>query len=460
MSKTPNQINIENMLNRMDDVESTLGSKTVCTAKWLQSTIYLMNGHTHSCHHPTTHKIPVSEIKKNPSALHNTEFKKRVRQEMLDGKQPPECQYCWNIENLGKEHISDRTYKSSDISWSHPYLSRITKDTTDNIDPTYLEVAFDNTCNFKCMYCTPDISSKWMEEIEQHGPYKVGVGSLDYLKNTDRMPIPQREYNPYVDAFLDWFPSMKKNLTNFRITGGEPLLSKNMWRALDEIIKDPQPNLVLGINSNLDVPDALIAKLIFYINELKDKVKTIEIYTSAEAHGKQAEYIRYGMDYDRFMNNVKKVLDQTDSSVRINFMITFNALSLTTFTKFLDDIYQLRIQYNENDADNRIPMMINYLRWPQFQDVRVMPTEIKEKYIAEIMQFMRERDRNNSENRAGRFYLEELDQAERLKNYMFTEVDNLDQQRRNFKEFYREYDARRNVSFVNTFPEYKEFYLR
>lgn len=459
MEKTPNQKNIENMLDRMNTVETTLGSKTVCTAKWLQSTIYLMNGHTHSCHHPTSHKISVDEIKRSSSALHNTDFKKYVRQEMLDGKQPSECEYCWNIENLGKDNISDRTYKSSNIFWSTPYLDRITSDTTADVDPTYLEVAFDNTCNFKCMYCTPDISSKWMEEIEQYGPYKVGVGNLDYLKYTDRMPIAQREHNPYTEAFHDWFPTLKKNLTNFRITGGEPLLSKNMWRALDEIISDPQPNLIVAINSNLDVPDALIDKFIDYINQLQGKVKTIEIYTSAEAHGAQAEYIRYGMDYNRFMGNIKKILDNTDRSVCMNFMVTFNALSLTSFTKFLDDIYNLRIQYNEDDAENRIPMMINYLRWPQFQDVRVMPTDIKQKYIAEIIQFMKDRDRNNSKNRAGRFYLEELDQIERLKNYMETEVENINLQTRNFKQFYREYDARRNTNFLETFPEYQHFYM-
>ena len=33
----------------------------MCLAKWTQTTIYLHNGHTHSCHHPRTHKIPLTE---------------------------------------------------------------------------------------------------------------------------------------------------------------------------------------------------------------------------------------------------------------------------------------------------------------------------------------------------------------------------------------------------------------
>jgi sulfatase maturation enzyme AslB (radical SAM superfamily) len=292
-----------------------------------------------------------------------------------------------------------------------------------------------------------------MEEIEQHGPYKVGIGNLDWIKFNDKMPIPNREANPYVDAFHDWFPKIKDNLTNFRITGGEPLLSKNTWRTLDELIINPNTNLTVAINTNLDVPDTLISNLIEYAGKLNGKIKSLEVYTSAEAHGKQAEYIRYGMNYERFMGNVNRVL--TETTVRVNFMITFNALSVTSFTKFLSDIYDLRVKYNANDSDNRIPFMISYLRWPQFQDVRVLPTEIKEKYITEIIQFMRERDRNNSNNRAGRFYLEELDQAERLKNYMETEIEflQLETLRESFKSFYNEYDERRNTNFSETFPE-------
>jgi len=49
-----------------------------CLAKWTQVTMHLHNGMTHSCHHPTTHKIPLTEIANDPKALHNTNFKKRV----------------------------------------------------------------------------------------------------------------------------------------------------------------------------------------------------------------------------------------------------------------------------------------------------------------------------------------------------------------------------------------------
>ncbi len=141
MTKSANQINIDRMLERMDIVQKQ--SPTMCTAKWLQSTVYLMNGFTHSCHHPSAHKIPLEEIEKSPSALHNTVYKKQQRRKMLGGLRPEECEYCWNIEDLPGDHISDRMYKSTDESWSFQHLDKIKEaGATNDINPTYLEVAF------------------------------------------------------------------------------------------------------------------------------------------------------------------------------------------------------------------------------------------------------------------------------------------------------------------------------
>ena len=84
-----------------------------CLAKWTQVTIHLGLGMTHSCHHPTPHTISIAEIKRNPSALHNTRFKKLKRKEMLEGGKPDECNYCWSVED-NSNSFSDRVFKSSE----------------------------------------------------------------------------------------------------------------------------------------------------------------------------------------------------------------------------------------------------------------------------------------------------------------------------------------------------------
>jgi len=165
-------------------------SPSFCAAKWTQTTIHLGLGHTHSCHHPRTHVIPIAEISKDPSALHNTEFKKNVRQQMLDGIRPKECDYCWKVEDAG-EPLSDRILKSAE-SWSRPYIDDIVAaGSSKSVNPKYLEISFSNVCNFKCSYCSPDVSSKWMEEIKEHGPYPTSnrYNNLEWVKIQNTKPI-------------------------------------------------------------------------------------------------------------------------------------------------------------------------------------------------------------------------------------------------------------------------------
>ena len=63
-------------------------SCSFCAAKWLNVSLHLGHGFTNSCHLPLPHPIDVEAIKKNPAALHNTDFKKEIRKMMLEGVKP------------------------------------------------------------------------------------------------------------------------------------------------------------------------------------------------------------------------------------------------------------------------------------------------------------------------------------------------------------------------------------
>jgi pyruvate-formate lyase-activating enzyme len=462
---TGNQARVDHYYQTRDEVLNKI-SPTFCAAKWLQSTIYLWNGHTHSCHHPIPHQVDIEAVKKNPKALHNTPTKLCARKDMLEGIQTKECTYCWNIENLDSEHMSDRTYKSA-VSWSLPHIDEIVASGTgEHINPTYMEVAFENTCNLKCTYCSPDISSRWMEEIQIYGSYKLeefSLHDLDYLKKTGRYPIHRDDPNAYVDAFWQWWPELYQSLKVFRITGGEPLLSKHTWRVFDYIIENPRPDLDLAVNTNLSVSQKIIEKLVEYSNKLKGKVKTFEIYTSCEATGEQAEYIRFGLDYNQFMKNIEYILGNTPHEIRINFMITMNLLSASTFRLFLERILELRETFQSPPDEfgvnlNRTPIMISYLRWPEFLSLRNLPDLLKNKYAALWREFALNNTFDARPGGLGRIYLEEADQINRLVDFMLTTEPLLIKNMKNFYYYHIQYDLRRNTNLLNVFPELSEFY--
>jgi hypothetical protein len=240
----------------------------------------------------------------------------------------------------------------------------------------------------------------------------------------------------------------------FRITGGEPLLSKDVWKVLDYIKDNPQPNLELAINTNLCVDDKLIEKFIETIINLKGLVKRVDVYTSLESTEAQAEYSRYGLDYKQWSKNISRVLHDTESSVSI--MTTINVLSLPTTVEFMAHVMMLRKMYNLTASNNRVPVSINYLRWPPHLSVTILPLEMRKKEAEYILKNCEAWLKYNHNGEA-RLYLEEWDQIKRFCDYL-TNEETATELQDDFVKFINEYDNRRGTDFVKTFPTYNEFW--
>jgi len=448
-------------------------STSFCIAKWKQVTVHLDTGRTHSCHHPVTHKIPVSEIKINPTALHNTEFKKQQRKMMLEGKRPSECDYCWRVEDSAKEtgiqSFSDRVIKSS-APWAKGTIEEIVKQGyTDNTVPGSMEVNFGSTCNFKCSYCNPEISSKWMEEVKNYGGYRLEnleYNGIKWLEQNDRVPIPNREYNPYVEAFWNWWPDLVKELRVFRITGGEPLLNKNTFKVLDYLTENPQPQLSLSINSNLCVPNNLIKEFIEKMTIIQNgkMIADFKMYTSCEAKGVRAEYIRYGLSYDKWLANCEAIIRDIPNS-RLGLMATYNLLSITSFRDMLEDLLVLKNRYTiQPERPHTVSIDIPYLRWPEFMSPWLMPGEWLTHIEDTITWMYKNLQQTYWPPLCGiGFFDHEIKKMERIyvvcKNAL-KEKDprEIKLHRRNFIRFVSEHDRRRGTNFLETFPELNPFY--
>lgn len=441
-------------------------SPSFCIAKWKQVTLHLQTGQTHSCHHPSPHRIPIEELENNPSALHNTMKKKYQRKLMLEGQRPAECDYCWRIEDSGLDAISDRVYKSAD-AWALPHFDEVRNLPWDaNIDPSYLEVSFSSVCNFKCSYCSPQISSKWMEEIEKFGGYPTShnFNNIEWLKQTNAMPISHKDHNPYVEAFWKWFPDIFLKLEHFRITGGEPLLTKDTFKVLDYIIENPNPELHLSINSNMCPPDSLLDKFIEKIKIIcaQNKVKQFKIFTSAEAHGKQAEYIRYGLDYNMWIKNIRRILDEVPNCT-FTVMSTYNVMSIFSYKEFMQDILDIKREYGSHQSPHApIILDVPYLRFPAHQAIFVAPKEtlpLLYDQVTFMYANLQNADWYGTANRG--FFQWEADKFRRvyeLLDHMKADDPHLSANRADFIRFVDEHDKRRGTNFLETFPQMEEYY--
>ena len=419
-------------------------SVSFCGAKWFNATTWLGSGTTASCHHPPAHQIPLEEVEENYTAIHNTNHKKEMRRQMQTGERPAECEYCWKMEDMKKNAVSDRTFKTI-IYTDEELQAAYDADWNENANLKTFEIAFDRVCNLACSYCNASFSTTWAKDINKHGPYEnlVSDGAGAFKHNGDwAAPYDDDADNPYIQAFWKWWDNgLADSLDELRITGGEPLMSGNTWKLFDWYAKQ-KSDMRFAINSNLIAKDKIIDKLI----EKAQGIKKFHIYTSCEAVGDQAEYIRDGLDYDMWLNNVTRILDETE--VELHCMMTINSLCLFSITEFLDEIYKLK----ERTGTKTPTVSLNLLRFPSFQSPLALPVHLKDYCYNKL------NDWYNANKHKKLWHEHEKASIERLIDYLVTvdaphrRTSNPVTLWRDFKTFYAQYDLRRHRS-LDVFPK-------
>jgi hypothetical protein len=359
------------------------------------------------------------------------------------------------------------------------------------------------------MYCSPHLSTEWENEIKKYGPYDILDSSAKPSKHNDAtwlekegiMPIKaKQDDNPYLTAFWQWWPDLYKNLEVFRITGGEPLMDVNTFKVLDYIYENPNSDLELSITTNMCPPkqelmDKFINKLVkleeIQIWENKEKfnpgsgnhwyvnmaTKNFALFVSLDSIGDHAEYIRNGLNFDVLQNNVLQYLNSTNNST-ITFINTFNVFSVLRVKEFLQYILSLRNTFSKtNQGVKHIPIIDPYykhpdyvinprqriwfdvplLRYPNWQSIELLPSGF-EKYLEEAIAYM---ESNVDTSDFVGFYDFEIDKMKRnltaLLNSKTSPSIDVNLERKNFLNYFRQHDERRGTSFSKTFPEFRMY---
>jgi len=431
-------------------------SKSWCAAKAYNATIWLGSGMSTSCHHPPAHKVDEQVIQFNPKALHNTPEKKADRALMKKGERPVGCEYCWKIEDMAviggnSVAISDRVYKTV-IYTDEDLQTAYDMNPEDDVDLKTLEIAFDRTCQFACSYCNPAFSTTWVKDIRNNGPYNdlISDGRNHFTHKHDSSQLYSGDdVNPYVEAFFKWWESdLHKTLQELRITGGEPLMSGHTWRLIDWFKENRgRSNTRLAINSNLG-KEIDVDRLLESVAGLD-----VDIYTSNESFGHQAEYIRDGLDWNAWMSNMYTLLHSRHVRA-VHVMNTINALCLDSLPQFLSLLVLLKRQF----GTDKVNFTLNILRFPSFQSPLVLPDKIKTVYMNDLKACLKQNEE----------YLQrhEKDHLLRLIDYLdivktpHSDAFDMPKLHNDFKKFYEQYDQRRGKNFRETFPDLTEWYDR
>jgi hypothetical protein len=227
-------------------------------------------------------------------------------------------------------------------------------------------------------------------------------------------------------------------------------MSGYTWQLLDWFKANKGKSQTrLAINSNLGTQVDL--------DRLFSSVDSpIDLYTSNESIGLHAEYIRDGLVWDDWANTVELLLDnQIGNKLHaLHIMCTVNALCLDSLADFLECVVNWKLNYGKYAVN----FSLNILRFPSFQSALILPNNLRTQYKDQLADFM-------TRHTGSEFIHEyEWNQLQRLIDYLdvvktpHSDAFDLPKLRKDFKQFFTQYDQRRNKNFTGTFPNLSDWY--
>lgn len=440
---------------------------TICDLKWNYPIFHMERGEFRSCcrtpSKPVTDNM-IDELGVN-AFLNNVEML-QSRLDLVKGRRNEDCKSCWGLEDAGMSsprHDSDKFWyqlqKSNVVPYSQSYSEdavKIEMSKIDSIDhpalksefPYMLEVSLGNTCDMKCMYCNHIYSTQWATE-------RIKYGEITQEQYDREFPKASTKFEEY---YWKWFDTVKLHLGRIGAIGGEPLIMPEFYRFIEKSIEAIEPikhlrknKMTFWIVTNLNTPPNYINKFLQYLPKLTEHFN-VEILGSMEAVGKRAEYIRNGLDWDRFIGNLDRVLG-SDCKFEFGFISSVNALSIATtldFVKFTEQLYE---KYGRPVALKQA--VVNY---PSHQSPFILTTDFA-RYIDETVQYMQDRsglmpDVTDYYGRWDQYIIFLQNLANSIRNNTQIRIDD----RKKFVTWFNQFDERRKLNLVETFPEYVDFY--
>ena len=248
----------------------------------------------------------------------NSDHMRSVRRRMMAGEQLSECEVC-NDQLLNTDIY--RTY-----FWhlfKHKYSEVIAathEDGTCDVLPVSWDYRFSNLCNFKCRTCGDMLSSSWETEQKTHHMVNWADPKNNWMQPAVRDQISQFQDSQIEQEFSDAVEQHRVEEVYW--VGGEPLMYEQHWRYMKRIVElGDGPRVYARYNTNLSRVDYRGINL---YRDILPGLRDWQICASLDGTGAIGEYIRTGLDYDRWLDNFRGAVEiqRHPRQVRIDFTLT------------------------------------------------------------------------------------------------------------------------------------------
>jgi len=372
-----------------------LTNKNFCPIPWT-GLMYNFDGNVKNCIRSadTIGNIqdkPIEEILKDVKNV-STKF------DMLVGYPGTRCHPCYNLEKEKNsfEIISDRVFYLRE-------LKSVPMDTYKDpfgFDLQTVDIRWSNLCNFSCVYCSSEFSSRWAEEL--------GI----------KIKTPSEQQT---EKFVEHIFKNASQLKHVYLAGGEPLLMKQNLKLLELL----DPDVSLRVNTNLSKTDTQVFEKICTF-------KNVHWIISAESMEEEYEYIRHGGKWQDFLDNLKRIQKLNH---KISFNMLYFALNSTSIFECID--YFKAMGFHNNS------FVVGVLLNPPALNIRHLPNNMLKLAKVRLKSYI---------NKKPGFLLE--NGLINVLNYIEQPIDKNTSQLFDFLKFL---DQRRNLDSSKIFKElYKE----
>lgn len=339
-----------------------------CWVPYEEINFYVPTGFvTYCCKHKFAYTPKIEDYSHGKDFLNN-DYVNNIKTDLLNEKKIEMCSSCWKSEEAG-EHSWRQT--QGIIPEEYNNIESLTSTTA-----FYNQVAlyFDNTCDMKCVYCSPGLSSKWEAEANliKQGKVKVNYKIPKFKVYHDKSIYQVRIQR--IHEFLEALGSRAgqgQDHVNLTILGGEPLLSpeikdSNFLKYIDSFYKyaDKDFSLIFTIHTNGNTPKKVLDRFLNDVKSAKQKYENfhLKIIISVDTVGKTSEYIRSGSNWDTINSNIHRYY-KSEVVDQIGFSPTLSIFSIASLENIVDYWISLSKTYTQ-----KINMSVGLVYNPWFMN--------------------------------------------------------------------------------------------
>jgi MoaA/NifB/PqqE/SkfB family radical SAM enzyme len=270
-----------------------IDSKTFCILPWIHVNASVGGKYRPCCNAEVSFNIDDSNISLT-DAFKSSDMNK-IRQSMISGDKHLSCKVCYDREDKGglsfRHTYTEDKFKQFVNEEAHPVIK-------------YLDMRFDSSCNLACRMCDPSSSNQlsdtilWYKENQKDMPNHWKTFKNHKPKDTTEISKKRKDY------VLELLPTIEV----FKITGGEPFISKDFLDVLDVAISEGySKNITLLITTNgTKFVDAVLKRLLHF--------KGLDLNVSVDGINEVYNYIRFPFKWEKWCERFEEFLTFADSN--------------------------------------------------------------------------------------------------------------------------------------------------